>query len=582
MKKLIISKNNKSKNSKENLYLNYQSYFDFFEDHEDFDKNENIVPHYSNHSKDVNFHLLECEKLYNKILPDLLREFNNFHKKNYSIKSGHLIFGFWLDRFIRISYDRYYLLKSAFKNFQIDEIKIFNTKNYNFSSTITQDISKLSSQKNWNYALISELLNYFELHKTKYSDNEEKFDTTNYFPIITKNFLVIELYKKICGIFKFFINENNSIITKTYFPFFLEKALEVKLNQLPFVWDFSFSIKNKVDIEKRSKISLKKNDAINEKNLENFIRLLIPKCLPISILEGFSDLVKLIEKYPKNPKMIISSVEFDTNDLFKIYCSEKIELGTKIISGQHGNGSFLVPESKYLPDLKFSDYYYTWGNKKVKNFIPFCNTNVVNKKNVGNKGKKLVIFTTSYGWNFTLYDRQEINFQNINLIQELVSTLPQNIKSSLILKKHNAKTLKCHNSLEMRYDNLNITKLINKTFSEALNHSKLNLYLYNSTGVMDCLALNKPVIFYIKNISNLYSKDFYDKLTILKDANIFFDDISELKKHIINIWDNVDDWWENKLTQEKIKNYNKNFNEKYTKSKFSDFYRFLKNLDHNN
>ena len=129
-------------------------------------------------------------------MPDLMMELNNFYKKDYSIKSGHLIFGFWLDRLITICYDRFNLLNSAFHNFEIDELQILDTKNYDFYSRISQDILKLSSEKNWNYALISMMLEYFQLHKISYEKNIENYKYTNYFPLNTKSLFLIDLYKK--------------------------------------------------------------------------------------------------------------------------------------------------------------------------------------------------------------------------------------------------------------------------------------------------------------------------------------------------------------------------------------------------
>ena len=578
MKKLVISNNNKSQKNIENLYLNFQSYFDYSETSESFNRSENIVPHYVNAENHINLHLEKCEKIYNNIMPDLMMELNNFYKKDYSIKSGHLLFGFWLDRLIRICYDRFNLLKNAFHNFEIDEIQILDTKDYDFYSTISQDITKLSSEKNWNYAMISMMLEYFQLHKISYEKNIENYEYTNYFPINTKNFFLTDLYKKICKVLKFISRNQKMVFSKTYIPLFLEKKIEIKLKQIPFIWDFSFSVNKKFDRNKRSIINLNNKKLENKKNLESFIRNFIPKCLPLSLIENYDNLLNISKKYPKNPKFIISSVEFDANDLFKIYSAEKIEQGTKIISGQHGNGSFLMPGSKYSPDFKFCDYHYTWGNKKDKSHIPFCNLNTINKTNIKNKYNKLVIYTTSHAFNHTLYDKQELNYQNVRLIQSLILTLPKKISTELLLKKHNAKHIDSHKYLEKEYEKLEIKKLTNHTFSQTLKYSKLNLYLYNSTGILDCLALNKPVIFFLKNPANLFAQNYNDKLEALKEANIFFKDIEELKEHIIRVWDDIDSWWKNDAVQNIIRIFNKDFNDSFNKKKFSNFCFTLNSL----
>ena len=361
-------------------------------------------------------------------------------------------------------------------------------------------------------------------------------------------------------------------------PFFLEKKLQIKLNKVPQMWDFNFKITKKFDNQMRDKLCLNKNIYINEINLENFIRKIIPICLPVSLIENFSELYKVSSKYLKQPKLIISATKFDSNDLFKIYTANNLELGSRIIIGQHGNGSFLLPESKYSPENKFCDFYYTWGAKNNKNQIPLFNTNASRVKNSKNLTNKLLIFTTSYGFNQLIYDKQALNFHNLNLIQELIKSLPKNIKSSLVLKKHNASSLSCHRFLENKYNSLKIEQLKNITFSKSLENVKLSLFLYNSTGILDCLALNKPVIFYLKDPLNSFSKDYENKLKLLSDAKIYFKDIKSLKNHIIEIWDNIDVWWKNDITQNKIREFNKDFNESFSKKKFSNFCTVLNSL----
>ena len=41
------------------------------------------------------------------------------------------------------------------------------------------------------------------------------------------------------------------------------------------------------------------------------------------------------------------------NDLFKVYSATKAKNGTKIIAGQHGNGSFLSLTQNIFPSIIF-------------------------------------------------------------------------------------------------------------------------------------------------------------------------------------------------------------------------------------
>ena len=585
MKKLVISQSNKSNSSNENLYLNFQSYFNFANDKEKFDKKKNIVNHYTNLSFNIKNHFKNCNEIYDKILIDLIKEFNRCFKKNYSLKSGHLIFGFWLQRLIRICYDRYQLLNIAFKYHEIDEVKILNTKNFNFASEKSSEIIQLSSDPDWNYAISSALIEYFELHK-KIFKYDKLIDKKKKDINLRENFKINFFKELVINSFQFFnlfCTKRSSIVCDTYLPFFLEKLLQIKLDGIPQAWNFNYSISKKFDLNKRKKITLLNSQKLDgkDKDLESFIRLIIPNCIPISLFEECEDILELTKKYPRKPRKIISATKFDSNDLFKFYSANKLEEGTIIISGQHGNGSFLLPESKYIPDYRFSDYYYTWGNKSNKNFLPLFNINIVNKRKIKSSKKKLTIFTTSYGFNQCLYDKQALNYDNVNFIKKLLLSLPKNIKSELILKKHNLYGLDCHKFLDKQYNKLQIEKTSGESFSDMLRMSKLNLYLYNSTGILDCLALNQPVIFYLKKSSNVFSDEFENKLKTFKDANIFFDNSEELKNHIIKVWDNVERWWKNPSIQETIASFNENFNKKFNKKLFNNFCSQIKDLKNN-
>ena len=151
----------------------------------------------------------------------------------------------------------------------------------------------------------------------------------------------------------------------------------------------------------------------------------------------------------------------------------------------------------------------------------------------------------------------------------------------MILKKHNLYGLDCHKFLDKQYNKLQIEKTSGESFSDMLRMSKLNLYLYNSTGILDCLALNQPVIFYLKKSSNVFSDEFENKLKTFKDANIFFDNSEELKNHIIKVWDNVERWWKNPSIQETIASFNENFNKKFNKKLFNNFCSQIKDLKNN-
>ena len=58
------------------------------------------------------------------------------------------------------------------------------------------------------------------------------------------------------------------------------------------------------------------------------------------------------------------------------------------------------------------------------------------------------------------------------------------------------------------------------------------------------------------NINDQFLKDY----KILIDAKILFLNKNELAKHLNQVWNNIDEWWLSKNTQDNIKRFNQKLN----------------------
>ena len=89
----------------------------------------------------------------------------------------------------------------------------------------------------------------------------------------------------------------------------------------------------------------------NKKNLESAIRGIFFHIFPNIYLESYEKLKNKITSsiLPKNPNFIFNSNDYVENELFKIYCANKIN-SSKYIIGQHGcnYGSADIRMTKFL------------------------------------------------------------------------------------------------------------------------------------------------------------------------------------------------------------------------------------------
>ena len=78
-------------------------------------------------------------ELKNKILKFSVLKLNKLHNKNYPIRIWDIIIGYWLFKFITVSYDRWKFIKNNLKKLEINssyEINIFDIPQNSQEATI--------------------------------------------------------------------------------------------------------------------------------------------------------------------------------------------------------------------------------------------------------------------------------------------------------------------------------------------------------------------------------------------------------------------------------------------------------------
>ena len=86
--------------------------------------------------------------------------------------------------------------------------------------------------------------------------------------------------------------------------------------------------------------------------------------IPISFVEGFDEVRQNAKKigFPKKPKTIFTSNNFDTDEEFKSWVVGQIQNGAKYVIGQHGAsyGTHVI-QSTHNEEV-IADRFVTWGS----------------------------------------------------------------------------------------------------------------------------------------------------------------------------------------------------------------------------
>ncbi len=504
-----------------------------------------------------------ADEIYDSIKLDLANKLNTLHSKNFSLRFWQILFGYWLVNFIGICVERYFRIHEILEENEIKNILIRKHSNFNFSTNDTFGLNKNSINDDWENNIFYEIIKFFSVSKnliiedsslngftkTFYDSNEKKQNNKDKI----KNFL-FNIFNK--------FTKKEVLISQTYLPKKFEFLLHLLFFQLPTIYPLHKISYKKKDENMRRKINLVKGE---KKDLENFVRYLIPKCLPSSLVETFESLYKNCELigYPKNSKTIFTSISYAYDENFKFYAAKSVEKGARYFIGQHGNEYFSHRFSTRI-ELETSDKFISWGYKNSKKIISSFNLKTLKKKRKFNdQGKLLIISHPSIHRVFS--HNRYCDYKNAMLNSILLKEkIDKNISNQAMLRldkefkinehSFNKKILNTFNANDLCFGESKLDKLIEK--------SRLCIFTYDSTGILENLSLNIPTLAIWKNFDNHLNDEFKEKYLLLKKGKIFFEDIDKLVKHINKYWNNISSWWFSKENQSFITKFNEDFNNK--------------------
>ena len=513
----------------------------------------------------INNQMNEIFRVYNILILDLSNYLNKFHKKDYSKKFWEIVIGPWLKIFLGIVSERYHGLNDAFSKFDINQIILADYEHEDFFVENVGDLEEKAS-KNLNgfnnilYTKIFEILN-FNCQNIKIKGKKEKEKNLKKKISLKKKFI------NSLSIFNLFSKKVNYFIYSSGLKFKEDLILKFYLKQFPFIFLEPTYSKKKIDINVRKKIDFKKNK-IQQTNFEKIARSLISSLLPTDCLENFQTLEQKLEslKWPKNPKVIFTSVGYHNDEIFKLYTANHAEKGSTYIVGQHGANYFTNKNTVIEPGFDQSDKFFSWGNIKKDKCESLFNIKNISLSKSNTRGNKVFFFMPKMSnirkrpWD----DYGQMIKENIS-IEKILFNLRKEIKNSCILKLH----FNDYDSGQLENKILKEIIFYRQIYSidrtsknkEIFKKSKLIVNSGDGTSFLETITANIPTVAFLSNFNWMTeeAKQDYEKLI---EAKIIFLNEEKMSNHINNIFQDIGNWWQNEKI-EKIKN---EFKKKYTLS----------------
>ncbi len=529
--------------------------------------------------KQKNFLKSKLKILERKILFKLSKSLNEIHNTKYSSKFWDILLGHWINYYVGSVYRHYSNINHLNK---VNKIKVKNLGRGDFNYTIhgTEDFIFLTNNFNWNRNIIFQICNQLKSRNQYYNKKfsvKKSFEIKKDIQVNDLNYknILKKLYNFLCEFLK---NDNEPFIQGTYLNRIDEFLLKLRFSFLPKYWLQKKFIKIRKDKEKRLLIYRKMISFKSNNKLEKILCNLIHDNLPTFFLEGFKRNLSLMQsvKWPKKPKFIFTSNNFETDEIFKLYSAINIEKKIKYIVGQHGNiyGTHFI--SSDYTEIRTSDKFISWGWKTHKKIIPSFMFSKKNNNIFPSKSGKILFIISPHFHNYNTYNKYSNMVYKLKKNIELLNNLPKNIKDNIFIRIIPSQTKKEFKEFFYRNDlffldhefflrkyvkNIQFDKR-DKKLDYILGDYSLVLHNYDGTSFNDTAYHNFP------SIALWYSSlDNYTSSAKKIYKNLFRNNIIHFTNDSVNTFlqknfkDNYFYWWNNK----KVKLSMKNFTEMYAK-----------------
>jgi len=520
--------------------------------------------------------LIKVNFLREKILAELCEILNENFNTNHSERFWQIILGPWLKYILQLLLNRTYTLKQCLELYEISGTTLYNSDYCSLSTPDLRSSFDYFNNEKWNNILNGKILNLIDnnkipIHyindkeikyffqnlesKTSNNNSQSKINLKNYF---------FKIYKKIK---RKLVKDHDAFLISTYLSTNQLIKLELSLGQYPQLWkrlEININARtNKLLREKLTKKFLKKS----EDDLENVIRNLLFELFPICYLEGFYELKKIVDKlpWPKSPKFIFTSNNFNTDEVFKLWTARKVESGTKYYIGQHGNNYFTFRYDYPRPEEQTADKFLTWGWKSESSkYIPMFNFKTTGEKiSYNNKGGLLLIEKPQSARVKTWDVHSEFHnyFEDQKKFISELTTEPKK-KLTIRLSKLNSNIKLNEASRWFDFDKSIKIDDGRTNIKNLIAESRLIIHTYDTSGMLENFSHNIPtLIFWQKGFDHLREsvKSDYQNLV---DNGIVHLSAQSIANKVNEIWNDVDKWW----FKQNIQNVRKNFCENYSKN----------------
>ena len=501
----------------------------------------------------------EAREIESRIFPIFTKILNQFHGVNYGERFWYILIGHWFRASIDILINRVNTIERCFA-----EHHISSTVNYTFSKSILAGLNYTNAMHNandnyWNTQLFTRIISLLGLDSIKIETITPEAKRLISNPI--KNTQSDSGKQRLFGICRLIASkltrDRDALIVNSYLPLQKQFLLDIALGQFP-QWRLPPRLNVSAEINENARAFLSRElEKSFEEKLERIVSSLLFELIPICYLEGFGNLAvqaSELKNWPRNPKFILSSNNFVSDEVFKAWTAKKVSEGTPYFAGQHGNN---YGTNKYLGhtiEEVTSDKFLTWGWKRgLPQHTPaFIFKNVSGPKVSNLKGERIILIENLLTVRTQVWEQAE-EFERYMAEQfRFVSGLGSSIREKLTVRLHAA-----HSEMlgedDLRWRNFD--KSINldsgkDPIRKLWQENKIIVHSYDSTGLLETLEANIPTVAFWQNGLEHLVDEAIPYYGLLVDVGIVQLTPESAAFKINEVWDDVEKWWRSREVQQ--------------------------------
>lgn len=508
-----------------------------------------VVPYHWDDRQRLYRDYLYLQHLHEELLDELRDQLNDCHGVKRSKRYWRIILGPWLnwalpvllDRWISI--DEYRTSKGPLKT-----IVLTGTTSNKPPNDMAEFMS-LVDDPYWNHCLYAELVGRrpeIELLVGPWPDLDPVV------PGVTINEVAPTFYQRLWGRLEKMAAQVTSrdkiVLFSTYLSRREEMLLCLRLRQLPITR--STMPVPEVDWQPEVRDWVLAGPSCSP--FEEWIRGWIPKHLPRAYLEGYSEVIRCTKmmNWPTSPDLIWTSIAFNSDEVFKMWAAECVEMGTSLVIGQHGGFNGLGKWSSAEDhEISISDRYLSWGwtdgnDERVspvgvlrpKTWLELDDREPCNALMVLGAGPRqayrMQAIPVAGQWS-DYFDNQ----------CRFIEALPEEVRACLVVRPdrsylgRNGRDQIIERTPEVIIDDGS------ENIREQFRKTKLHISTYHGSSILEALVMNIPSVLCLDPSLFEFRDSAITARNQLRDVGIYHDSIESAVDHISNIWRDIEGWW---------------------------------------